>query len=289
MEGRDRAYDDENGFFSSRLSLLAARPAWRVACALAGLVAWSSVASARTRPLFEPTDLEMEDAGISEVDLQIGAVRGQGPWRAVLPDFEIDVGLLPNLELDLDGAYAIEGPARGPFSFDHAAPDSLFPSLKIGLIDDAAAARPGIAVAAGIQLGPKLPVAAQSHGVGFEGLALVGFAWRGLHTAVNLGGFVDPATDASSPRPKGLELGLDLDLKLDARRRFSLTGEVSAVRFISPDPPQLLATGGVTWSASESLDLSLVALAGFLSGSDRYGLLLGVSPKFRLFHSSPAT
>jgi len=45
----------------------------------------------------------------------------------------------------------------------------------------------------------------------------------------------------------------------------------------------------VTWSASESLDLSLVALAGFLSGSDRYGLLLGVSPKFRLFHSSPDT
>jgi hypothetical protein len=61
------------------------------------------------RPLFEPTDLEMEEAGVTEVDLQLGAVRGPpgSPWRAVLPDFELDLGLLPNLELDLDGAYAI--------------------------------------------------------------------------------------------------------------------------------------------------------------------------------------
>jgi hypothetical protein len=271
--------------FSSGTSRYSRRIAW----AVAALVCTCSPASgARTRPLFEPTDLEMEDAGITEVDLQVGAVRGRGPWRAVLPDFEIDVGMLPNLELDLDGAYAIEGPDTGPFSFDHSAPDSLFPSLKIGLFDDSAA-RPGFAVAAGLQLGPKLPVAAQSHGTGFEALALAGFAWRGLHTALNVGGFVDPAPDASSPRPKGLELGLDIDLGLDARHRFSLTGEVSAVRFISSDPNQLLTTAGVTWSATERLDLSLVALAGFLSGSDRYGLLLGVSPKFRLFHSPSPT
>ena len=225
---------------------------------------------------------------MAEADLQVGAVRGPGPWRAVLPDFEVDIGLLPNLELDLDGAYAIEGPETGPFSFDHAAPDSFFPSLKIGIFDDTAA-RPGIAVAAGIQLGPKLPVAAESHGVGFEALALGGMAWRGCHAALNLGGFVDPSPDAASPRAKGVELGLDIDLGLDSRHRFSLTGEVSAVRFISADPNQLVTTGGLTWSASEQLDISLVALAGFLSGSDRYGLLLGLSPKFRLFHSPAAT
>jgi hypothetical protein len=35
---------------------------------------------------------------------------------------------------------------------------------------------------------------------------------------------------------------------------------------------------------TSSLDLSLIALGGFFAGSDRYGLLLGISPKFHLFH-----
>jgi hypothetical protein len=33
------------------------------------------------------------------------------------------------------------------------------------------------------------------------------------------------------------------------------------------------------------LDLSVVGLWGFFAGSDRYGVLLGVSPKLRLFGS----
>lgn len=237
------------------------------------------------RPLFEPTDLEMEETGVAEIDLQVGGVRGPGAWRAVLPDFELDLGLLPNLEFDLDGAYAIEGPDTGPFSFDHSAPDSLFPSIKVGLLDDADSG-PELAVAAGMQLGPKLPVAAGSHGLGFEALALGGVAWRGLHAALNLGGFVDPAPDAVTPAPKGIEIGLDVDLKLDPGGRFALTAEVSGVRFVSSDPDQLLTTAGLTWSPSERLDLSLVGLLGVLDGSDRYGLLLGLSPKFRLFHGA---
>jgi hypothetical protein len=56
------------------------------------------------------------------------------------------------------------------------------------------------------------------------------------------------------------------------------------VRFVSSDPPQLLATTGITFSATESLDLSVVVLVGFLEGSDRYGALLGISPKIHFFH-----
>jgi len=118
-----------------------------------------------TRPLFEPTDLELEDGGVAEIDVQMGAIRSQGPWRAVMPDFELDVGLLPGLELDLDGAYAIEGPATGPFSFDHAAPDSLWPCAKIGLYD-AHDGPSGRGLAVGVQVGPKLPVASGAHGIG---------------------------------------------------------------------------------------------------------------------------
>ena len=239
------------------------------------------------RPLFEPTDLELEKTGVVDIDVQVGAIQGQGPARVVVPDFEVDVGLLPNLELDLDGAYALEGPASGPFSFDHAAPDSLWLGAKIGLYDwtddDARSAW-----ALGLQLGPKLPVASGAHGVGGEALALIGHTiGHGsvkTHLVLNAGAFADPHPDATSARPVGIELGLDLDQDLDAAGHFSITGELSGVRFVSSDPAQLLATAGLTYSVGDNLDLSLVALVGFLDGSDRYGALLGVSPKLHLFH-----
>jgi len=100
---------------------------------------------------------------------------------------------------------------------------------------------------------------------------------------VNVGGFVEPAPSAGAQRPAGLEVGLDLAQGLDAAEVFCVTGELSAVRFVSSDPNQLLATAGVTWSAFESLDLSVTGLLGFMAGSDKYGVLLGVSPKLRVF------
>jgi hypothetical protein len=248
-----------------------------------GAVPRVAVARRGVRPLFEPTDLELEEAGILEIDVQLGAVRSPGPWRLVVPDFELDLGILPNLELDLDGAYAIEGPATGPFSLDHAAPDSLWASLKLGLFDwndDQAHS----SWAVGVQVGPKLPVLRGSHGIGGEALALVGHVVSRTQLALNAGVFIDPAPDTSSGRPAGMEIGLDLQRDLGAEGRFSLQGELSGVWFWSGDPRQLLATAGATWSATPSLDLSVLALAGFFAGSDRYGLLLGVSPKVRLFH-----
>jgi hypothetical protein len=233
------------------------------------------------RPLFEPTDLEMEEAGVVEVDLQFGAIRGQGPWRIIVPDFELDVGILPWLELDLDGAYAIEGPTTGPFRLDHAAPDSLWPCLKLGLFDlhDGGANQ---AWALGMQLGPKIPVAPGAHGIGIEGLVLVGYVRGPVHAALNLGAFVDPSSDATAGRPIGLEAGFDLEFELGKSKRYSLIGELSGVRFLSDDPHQLLATAGVKWAALPSMDLTVIGLWGFLAGSDRYGVLFGVSPKFHL-------
>ena len=242
-----------------------------------------AVARRGVRPLFEPTDLELEKTGTLDIDVQTGVIRSQGPARVVIPDFELDFGILPNLELDLDGAYAIEGPATGPFSFDHAAPDSLWVGAKIGILDwtdDEAKS----SWAMGLQIGPKLPTASGSHGVGGEALVLIGHAFYRTHLVLNAGAFADPFPDATSKRPIGIELGLDLDQDLDKAGRFSLTGELSGVRFVSGDPPQLLATTGIQFSASENLDLSLVVLVGFLEGSDRYGALLGVSPKIHLFH-----
>jgi hypothetical protein len=259
------------------------RSALALVAAGLSLATTSELQARAIRPLFEPTDLEMEDTGVAEIDLQLGFVRSQGPWRLVIPDFELDLGFLPWLELDLDGAYALEGPADAPFSLDHAAPDALWPSVKLGLYDSHDSdAKTGRAI--GAQLGPKLPVASGSHGVGFEGLALLGGSLRRLQLVLNIGGFVDPAPDALSGRPIGIETGVDMQLKLDDVDRFSLTGEISGVYFLTPDPDQFLVTGGFTWSVLSNLDLSIVGLYGLLPGSDRYGVLLGISPKFRMFH-----
>jgi hypothetical protein len=249
---------------------------------MAAMIALPAAVSARPRPRFEPTDLEWEETGVAEADLQFGAVRSPGPWRFVIPDFELDFGIHHNVELDLDGAYAVEGPDSGAFSLDHSVPDSLWPSVKLGLWSDHDYGT-NRARAIGIQIGPKLPVAPGAHGLGGEVLLVVGGAARGLNLVLNIGCFVEPAQDAVSNRQIGGELGLDLQLQLDSQNRFQLTGELATSYFISPDPNQLHATSGITWSATPSVDFSVVFIAGFLAGDDRYGILFGFSPKLRMF------
>jgi hypothetical protein len=268
--------DDSSPCAGSRLAVSVA------AVALVLVTSVTATAREGVRPFFEPTDLEMEEAGTIQADFQIGMIRGRDPWRVVIPDFELDFGILPWLELDLDGAYAIEGPTRGPFSFDHAAPDSLWASVKLGLIDRRNE-KTGTAWATGVQVGPKLPAARHAHGVGVEVLWLVGFATERTHLVLNTGAFDDPSPDRQSGRPVALEVGLDLDQDLDPCGRFSLKGEVSAVYFFSSDPHQLASTLGPAWHPHPDFELSLVGIVGYLGGGDRYGVLLGAAPKFHLF------
>ncbi len=232
------------------------------------LVGFAGTANAAKHPRFEPTDLELEVPGTTEIDLQLGLVHGPQAWRVVVPDFELDLGLLSNVELDLDGAYAIEG--------DHQVPDDLWPSVKIGLGDwhDAVAQR---AWAIGIQAGPKLPIAPDSHGVGVEGLALMAHVAGRVHVVFNVGGLVDPRSGATA-RPVGVEAGVDLEVEVVADS-WSLLGEIGGVHYRSADADQLATTCGVQYSPNARIDLSLVALVGLASGSDRFGLLFGVATK----------
>jgi hypothetical protein len=262
---------------------------WRLArffgvCATAVTVlslAPAQAAARRVRPLFEPTDLELEPPGTIEGDLQFGLVRGEQATRLALPDFELDVGLLPFLELDVDGAYAIEGPSGGPFAFDHAAPDSLWVAAKLGFYDSRDA-QAHTAFALGVQVGPKLPIAPAAHGVGVEALLLAGTTYDRLQLVWNVGGFAEPAPDAAPARPHGLELGVDVNMALDAAQRFSAIGGASFVHFRSHDADQLLGTAGVSWSVVEMLDVSVVGMLGLFSGGDHYGVLVGIAPKMRL-------
>jgi hypothetical protein len=235
---------------------------------LVALLPLPAQAARRARPLFEPTDVELEKAGTAELDLSFGFVEGSQAGRVVMPDFELDLGIARHLELDVDGAFALEGPATGPFRFDHSAPDSLWLSLKAGFDS------------VGVQVGPKLPVAPGTHGLGVEGVALGAIKVGPAVVALNLGAFLEPHPD-SGPAPSGLEGGLDLDL--DFTEVWGMTGELGGVRFFTSDPTQLFLTAGVTFSPSDSLELSIVGLRGLLGGADRYGIMFGVSPKIRLW------
>ena len=246
----------------------------------------AALARPHVRRHFEPTDLELEDPGTCELDFETGLVRSQDPWRVAAPDFELDLGLTRWLEVDVDGAYAVEGAPGKPFTFDHAAPDPLWPSVKVGvvdLVDEQATST----YALGAQLGPKLPTFSGGHGVGVEGLLLGGVGLGGTQFSFNLGGFVDPAPARQSPRPVAVEAGITWDQDLNKSGSCAISTDLSGVVFASHDPAQLQAAFGPVYTATKWLDLSLTGLVGFLPGSDRYGLLFGFSPHFGVWNPEP--
>lgn len=244
-------------------------------------VASTGQARPHVRKHFEPTDLEFEEPGMSELDLETGFVRGQDAWRLVAPDFELDLGLTKWLELGIDGAYAIEGAPGESFSLDHPAPDALWPALKIGFLD-VEDNESGRAYALGTQFGPKLPTFPGGHGIGFEGLLLAGARLGHSDLGLNLGGFVDPAP-ADGPRPAGFEASVAWDRDLDPEGTWSVGGELAGVVFTSPDPTQLQVAFGPTYAAASWLDLSVTGMLGFLPGGDRYGFVLGFAPHLPLW------
>lgn len=238
--------------------------------------------AARPRPLFEPTDLELEEPGTVELDAQIGEIRGTDAAKASLPDFEIDIGLGRNAELDIDGQYAIEGPGAHGFKLDRPGPDNLWLASKLGLWDERSSSG-AKALAFGVQFGPKFPFASGNKGVGCEGLLLLAGTMGEAQLVLNAGALVDPGTGVSSGRPAGLEGGMDLSVVVSKRGSLSVLGELGGVRFLSRDAHQLHATAGLSWGVSKSLDLTLIGLKGLLSGGDRYGVLLGIAQRFELY------
>ncbi len=252
--------------------------AWMIALAAMATVLAETRAEARPRRRpFEPTDLDLEDPGTVELDAQLGYARGPQVGRLVAPDFELDVGLLRNLELDVDGALAWEGTAGGPGTPDHAVADNLWIAVKFGL-DGVHDEDEGTTWALGAQLGPKLPLAPGAGGVGAEGLLLFHHAWRALELTLNVGGFVEPAQGGS--RPHGVQGGVDLELPVT--ERWSALGALGGTWFASADPDQTTAALGAAWKPSATFALSLVALAGLLDGSDRWAVLGGASFKATL-------
>jgi hypothetical protein len=243
----------------------------------------ASAAGAPRRPRFEPTDLELEEPGDVELDLQFGPAFGEsdGGQRFLLPDFELDLGLLPNLEIDVDGAFSIDH--VGEASRRRLGGDALWTSLKLGIYDQHRRRR---SMAAGLQLGPRLPVVPGTRGVGYGALALFGVARDALHLALNAGAIVDPGDGSNGSfgkRPVSIVLGASADVDLDDWDVFSLLLQAGAAIYVSADPHELSLGAGLAWNVTRKLEVSVMGVFGAFAHTDRATLLIGFSPKVSLF------
>lgn len=249
----------------------------------AALVAATSTAAspvgARTRRRrFEPTDLELERAGTMELDGQVGVIGG-GPARVEVPDFELDLGLTSDLEVDVDGAFALtrrNDDGTGPLVAD---PDNLWISGKTALVtlqrDDT---EDGLTV--GLQLGPKLPTGRGAAFVGCEGLVLAGARVARWQATLSAGGLWDPR-DAGGHRPLAAEGGIDVEAPL--RGPLSLAAEAGLVHFFTEDPEQISASAGLTWAVGRRVDLSAAWFVGRQNAHLRSGGLIGLAPRLDLW------
>lgn len=243
----------------------------------------SNAESRPTRPRFEPTDLDLEDTGVAEFDMQFGPTRGDATSasgnRLVLPDFEFDLGLTPNVEVDIDGAFGFDRYDQPTRRF---VGEPLWTGVKLGFVDMKSDDRRR-SFAVGMQLGPRIATAGDDRGVGYGALALIGLNDGSVHTVINAGGFVDPGPEITQGQHKSAVGGIDFSLDLDARSVWEIDAEFAVAHYFSPDPDEVAGSLGGSLDISKNLELSLTGIAGFLPGYDRFALLMGVTPKVDLF------
>ncbi len=238
-------------------------------------------AQAQGRRRFEPTDLRLQPAGVAEIDLQGGLVTGEDGKRAFVPDFETSIGIGSHIELELDGTFGLD---------DYTTPvflDNTLIAVRVAMFDVPDAPGSTSAWSGGIQAGPRLPTLSGRKQLGFEGLAIVGRSAGRMHVFGQAGTILDPLEPVPGRtrlgRPFGLEVGINFDLDLDPEGIWSVTGELGAIKYLSPQLDQLHVAGGPQLKAASWLDVSLVGLVGILSGGDRLGILLGANTHFKVF------
>lgn len=231
------------------------------------------------RPFFEPTDLEFEKRGILDVDVQMGSTYGRGAWgrRWVLMDVELDVGLLDNVELDLDASFMSDLQSDGS---RRVTSEALWPSMKLGLADFHSRNH---AFAFGTQLGPRIPMFTGS-GVGYVALGLAGWSYARLHVVLNAGFLLDPGLGVTRGRPTGGLFGVDVVVDLTDHGELALTSELGGAALVSGPGSEAHQTVGLAWEPyRDKLQFSVVLLTGLSPTGDRGSLLFGVSPKMALF------
>ncbi|HVM98005.1 MAG TPA: hypothetical protein VMT89_16540, partial [Candidatus Acidoferrales bacterium] len=73
---------------------------------------------ARVLRRFVPGDLEFEEPGVLALDNSVGFLSSQDGKRISIPDFEYSLGVTSNLELDLEGEFAMAKSGSNVFTFN---------------------------------------------------------------------------------------------------------------------------------------------------------------------------
>lgn len=238
-------------------------------------------AAQRSRPRFEPDDLDLHANGEAELDLQVGAMKGDDYVRGFAPDFELSLGLATNAQLEIDGTFGVDHDGSTAFL------DNTLVAVRVGVVDAHDKPQSKNAWAGGVQVGTRLPTLPGARGIGVEALSIVGRTQGSVHLFLQSGVLVDCAQlgdgGARTARPAAIELGVDVDIDLGDRDVWSVKGELGGARFFTPDDPQLHLVAGPAVKVTPGVELSAVALVGFLKGSDRLGVLFGASTRFKTF------
>ena len=234
------------------------------------------------RARFEPTDLEMANPGELDIDIETGLLRDGSSWRLYAPDVELDLGLTRDVELDLDGSFALASPGTEALTPLTPSPDNLWLSLKVGLIGNRHR-REREAWGLGFQAGPRIAVAPGFEGLGAEVMVLVARHERRLHLAASVGGYIEPRNPATASTQRAAIAALDLTVELDASSTWLLHAELYGVLANDSDAHEAGVSAGLEWAVSPSLSVSSTVVAGWSNGGPSAGLLLGFSPSFQLW------
>jgi hypothetical protein len=219
-----------------------------------------------------------------EIDCLIGPVRHEGEPRINLPDCEISLGIVKNVEVAYVGLLAFERPEGGGSLFGAHVWENGWLSVEVGLLR-VQAPKTKSHWSLGVRAGPMLPLIDGSHGPGFAALGLVGRTIGGdffesTRFTFGIGGLVDSAMAGSDRPVAAIALGdVEADMKF---HDLELVGSLEVKAFASSDPSELTILGGVTW-APDGFEVSILGVAGALEGGDRYGVLLRFDPKITLW------
>jgi hypothetical protein len=209
-----------------------------------------------------------------ESNLQVGLLHDAVGNRWLVPEFDIDVGLAPNVEVGLDGTWSYQDPFN-------RAPDVVWALSKIMVLNEHDAVH-DTAWAGGLVFGPKLPIGPGVTGCGYELLLLAGRSVGLTRFSLNAGGVIDPALDPTRRRPVAILGGVDASFPIDVHGRLSLDGDLSGAAFLSGQPHELHTTMALVWHPSQNLQFSMSGLLGFLKGGDQYGAFFGVTVRLAL-------
>jgi hypothetical protein len=233
----------------------------------------------RRRPRFEPTDLSLAEPGELSLDVELGFFTDTSGHSLPLPDFELNLGLTREVELDIDGAFALTN-VGVPGQSAVPSPDNLWVSLKFGLFATHSH-RGEKRWSVGMQLGPRIAMAPGSEGFGAEMLVLVSRHWPGWTLSFNTGGYTEPRVPGQAGIDRGIVLGVDLSHELSTD--WSVSAEIFGAKTNGIAPDQLGGTLGLAWQCLPALELSVRTIATAVGTGPGYGFFFGFSPTFHLW------